>query len=134
MGQYGEKPIPWLGHLERLREDHHDILQNGILGVSIRKTFSRILQRLTRPGKSLLAQNWSEWQLLLSEAKILLPLVPGGPAIPGSGSGYGNGLARGVKNLRQRFRFCRRLEMALGYESIELEKRENAVEEFFLHV
>ncbi|CAH2227432.1 jg22694 [Pararge aegeria aegeria] len=41
------------------------------------------------------------------------PLVPGGPAIPGSGSGYGNGGARGVKNLRQRFR-CqpRRLDLA----------------------
>ncbi|CAH2211584.1 jg12201, partial [Pararge aegeria aegeria] len=33
----------------------------------------------------------------------LKPLVPGGPAISGSGSGYGNGGARGVKNLRQRF-------------------------------
>ena len=41
------------------------------------------------------------------------PLVPGSPAIPGSGSGHGNGGARGVKNLRQRFR-CqpRRLDLA----------------------
>ncbi|CAH2265976.1 jg5863 [Pararge aegeria aegeria] len=30
--------------------------------------------------------------------------VSGSPAIPGSGSGYGNGVARGVKNLRKRFR------------------------------
>ncbi|CAH2210796.1 jg25661 [Pararge aegeria aegeria] len=29
------------------------------------------------------------------------PLVLGSPAIPGSGSGYGNGGARGVKNLRK---------------------------------
>ncbi|CAH2266230.1 jg17809 [Pararge aegeria aegeria] len=43
------------------------------------------------------------------------PLVPGGPAIPGSDSGYGNGGARGVKNLRQRFR-CqpRRLDLKDG--------------------
>nr|XP_037868983.1 craniofacial development protein 2-like [Bombyx mori] len=30
------------------------------------------------------------------------PLVPGGPAIPGYGSGHGNGGARGAKNPRQR--------------------------------
>ncbi|XP_052742326.1 craniofacial development protein 2-like [Bicyclus anynana] len=56
------------------------------------------------------------------------PLVPGSPAIPGSGSGYGNGGARGVKNLRQRFR-CqpRRLDLAT-YNARTLRSDEKVIE------
>ncbi|CAH2217528.1 jg16793 [Pararge aegeria aegeria] len=50
---------------------------------------------------------------LMRRRKQPQPLVPGGPAIPGSGSDYGNSGARDVKNLQQRFR-CqpRRLDLA----------------------
>ncbi|CAH2210102.1 jg8061 [Pararge aegeria aegeria] len=52
------------------------------------------------------------------------PLVPGRPAIPGSGSGYGNGGASGVKNLRQSWNGCHALVSAALVEYI---KRHNLI-------
>ncbi|CAH2227114.1 jg27164 [Pararge aegeria aegeria] len=55
------------------------------------------------------------------------PLAPGSPAIPASGSGFGNGGAKGVKNLRKRVCQTRRLDLAV-YNARTLRTDEKLVE------
>nr|XP_026499445.1 uncharacterized protein LOC113403192 [Vanessa tameamea] len=75
-------------------------------------------------------QAWRLWQNPpVVIAARYQPLVPGGPAIPGNGSGHGNGRAGGAKNPRQRSGYHNRRRLALAtYNTRTLRTDEKIVE------